>query len=116
MGSDSPETRANNVRVLVEPFSAVVSQEAELWGISTIVWTPLLLPLLVLRTGAAPRPCRKAQPPQDPELGLPQTLSSAQAQPQDAIAWVWALHPEAPLLSSLTGPVGSYELRQPPSV
>lgn len=45
---------------------------------STMVWTPFLLPLLTLCTGAVPGPWPHAQPTQDLRLGLPQTLNSAQ--------------------------------------
>lgn len=47
-----------------------------------MAWTPLLLPLLALCTGAAPT-LPASQLPQDLELDLPQTLSSAQAKPQN---------------------------------
>lgn len=45
---------------------------------STMVWTPFLLPLLTLCTGAVPGPWPHAQPTQDLRLGLPQTLNSDQ--------------------------------------
>lgn len=78
-----------------------VFQETELWGISAIAWAPVLLPLHTLCTSVDPRLFWQAQPAQDSELGLPQTLSSAQAQCQGVTFWVWALYFKPPLLSSL---------------
>lgn len=58
-----------------------------------MAWTPLLFPLFILCTGAAFQPCPQAQAPQDPGLGLPQTQSSAQAQPQSGTPpCEWVLH------------------------
>ena len=70
-------------------------------GTSIMAWTPLLLPLLTLCTGAAPQPCPKAQATQDPGLGLPRTQSAVQAPPQGGMPGEGVLtsHP-LPLLSS----------------
>ena len=74
-------------------------------GASTMAWTPLLLPLLTLCTGAAPWPCSQAQDTQDPGLGLPGTQSAVQAPPQGGMPGEGVLpsHPVSPLSSRLRG-------------
>ena len=74
-------------------------------GTSTMAWTPLLLSLLTLCTGAAPWPCSQAQDTQDPGLGLPGTQSAVQAPPQGGMPGEGVLpsHPVSPLSSRLRG-------------
>lgn len=57
-----------------------------------------------------------SQLPQDPELDLPQTLSTDQAKPENGTYWEWVLILKLPLFFSPTGPVASYELTQSPSL
>ena len=70
-----PQGPGGNKRGPGEPW-LLLSLRGRAQGTSTMAWTPLLLPLLSLCTGAAPRPCPQAQT--SPDLNP----SSAQAPPR----------------------------------